>query len=459
VPEAPVADKPVVVQAAAPLIRDVDVTLTYPFEIEADRSVSITPVAINGFLTKVAVDVGDEVRSGQLIALVDCREYTAQRTQAETAIEKREARVDESRSQLERLGRMGDGLVAPAELERAQAESRVAEAELADARAKLSEAQQRKGYCSLRAPFDGFVSERFLDPGAMVSPGGLPVVNLVKTREVRGVASVIESDAPRVLRDAEVKVKLSAFPETTFEAKVARFGHSLDPHTRTMRVEMDIPNAKESFLPGMTGIADIVVDRRESAMLLPVTAMLNLEDVVYAYIVTDEDGKPRAKRVEVELGVDLGDWIEVRKGIAPTDSVIMVGRELVDDGTWVEVQPPGEDLPPSPESDPPPQAEQADPGASEAREGRNKPAKAGEKEADSEEDGTTDGAAADDPAAADTEGERAPDGADAPDETAKAAKATKKAPKPGKPPTAASATGTPKPEAKPKAEAPDGASP
>lgn len=348
--DAPVAETPVVVQAAAPTVRDVDVTLTYPFEIEADRSVSITPVGIHGFLTKVPVDVGDQVEAGQLIALIDCREYTAQRTQAETAIEKREARAVESRSQLDRLTRMGDRLVSPVEIERAQAEARIAEAELADARAKLSEAQQRKGYCSLRAPFDGFVSERFLDPGAMVSPGGLPVVNLVKTREVRGVASVMESDAPKVLRGASVDVTLNAFPETTFQAKVARFGRTLDPKTRTMRVEMDLPNAQEVLLPGMTGTADIVIGVQAKAKLVPITALLQLEDVVYAYVVDDGDGRPRARRVEVELGVDLGDWIEIREGVEADDQVIVVGRELVDDGTLVEVRPPRDEEASTPET-------------------------------------------------------------------------------------------------------------
>ena len=337
----PIAESAAHVEAGPPVVADVDLKLRYPIELEADEEVAITPVAISGFLRKVVVDVGDEVKGGQLIALVDCREYAAQRVQAETAIAKSEAQVDESASQLERLTRMGERLVAPSEIEKARADARVAAAELADARAKLSEAGQRQGYCSLRSPFSGFVSNRYLDAGAMVAPGGMPVVSIVKTKEVRVVASVTEQDAPSVMRGAAVELEFHAFPDAVFRAEVVRTGRSLDEKTRTLRVEMELPNTTEALLPGMTGHAWIVIGKREAALLVPSTAVLRLEESAFAYVVREKD-KPRAQRVEVELGVDHGDWVEVRKGIEKTDTVIMTGRELVDDGSWVEMSAPSQ---------------------------------------------------------------------------------------------------------------------
>ncbi|MCR9160124.1 MAG: efflux RND transporter periplasmic adaptor subunit [bacterium] len=371
---APVA-RQIVVESAPPLVQDVEVKLDYPVELQADEAVSITPVAISGFLRRVLVDVGDKVKAGQLIALVDCREYSAKRTQAETMIAKRKAQVDESRSQLERLEKMGEGLVAPAEIDRAEADARVAEAELADARAKLSEAGQRQGYCSMTAPFSGFVTDRFLDPGAMVSPGGQPVVKIVKSRDVRVVASIIEEDAPKVGRDAVAEVVLHAFPDSPFPATVARVGRALDPATRTLRIEMSIPKSTEVMLPGMTGRASIVIDTNEDSMLVPFTSVLKLEETAYVYVVAeDEQGVPRAKRVEVELGVDLGDWVEVTSGISPTDNVIYTGRELVDDGTEVKISEtppafaaPTEDGAVDMDKQPPGQEEQAAADAAEAQ--------------------------------------------------------------------------------------------
>lgn len=332
-----VVERRVRVEVGPPELRDVDVALRYPVDLAADESVAITPVAISGFLRKVSVDVGDKVTAGQLIAVVDCREYDAQRTQAKTAIAKREAQVDESRTRFERLVAMGEKLVAPAEIDNALKEARVAEAELADAQAKLSEAGQRQGYCSLAAPFSGYVTERFLDPGAMVSPGGPPIVNIVKTFDVRIVASVVERDAPKIERGARVNVVLHAFPEAPFRAEVARVGRALDPSTRTLRVEMNISNKSERLLPGMTGRAEIIVDTREDALLVPITALLKLEEVTYAYVVRDEDRGPTARRIAVKTGVDFGDWIEVTEGLTATDQVIIVGRELVDDGVLVDV--------------------------------------------------------------------------------------------------------------------------
>lgn len=329
------------VEAGPATARDVEVMLRYPIELEAAEKVAVSPVAVTGFLTSVLVDVGDKVRAGQVIAMVDCREYAAQLTQAETAISRWQAQEEESRAQLGRLVAMDESkLVAPAELDRAKATHRVSEAQLADARAKLSEATQRQGYCWLKSPFDGYVSERTLDPGAMVGPGGQPVVTIVKTRDVKVVASVTEQDAPKVQRGAEVDIVLHAFPDTPFRGTVARLGRSLDPKTRTLTVEVDVANAQEMLLPGMTGRAAIVVGKRDKALLLPITALLNLEDASYVYVVRKKDGKPRAERVAVKLGVDLGDWLEITEGIAPDDHVIMVGRELVTDGTLVEVKPP-----------------------------------------------------------------------------------------------------------------------
>jgi len=433
------------VEVGPPQVQDVDVSLRYPVELQADETVSITPVAISGFLRRVLVDVGDKVKGGQLIALVDCREYKAKRTQAETVIAKRTAQVEESRSQLERLERMGETLVAAAEIDRAEAEARVAEAELADAKAKLSEAGQRQGYCSLTSPFSGYVSERFLDPGAMVSPGGRPVVNIVKTREVRVVASLIEADAPKIARGVEVDVVLNAFPDTVFRAEVSRVGRALDPSTRTLRVEMDIPNKTELLLPGMTGRASIVVDTRNEALLVPVTALLQLEDAAYIYVVHDQDGVPTAHRVEVELGVDLGDWVEVRKGLQPTDQVIMVGRELVGEGSMLTITESTDRPPAQTKSDP---REEATPPVTGGDSSGGEPSG----ETDDDSDGDSD---SDEPTDDDDDGEPTGDDDELSDDDEPP---TKPKPKPSS--RAKPSTAKPKPStAKPKAEPTPGGSP
>lgn len=333
------------VQGGAPVVRDVDVTLRYPVELFAAEQVSVAPVAVSGFLTKVLVDVGDKVKSGELIATLDCREYAAQGAQVAKTISQRRAQLAEAKALLDRLLLMNeDQLIAPAELDRARAAYRVAEAQLAEAKARMSEVSQRQGYCSLKAPFDGYVSERLLDPGAMVAPGEKPVVTLVKTNDVTVIASVIEQDVAKIQRDAEVVIHLHAFPGQSFRGRIARIGRALDPSTRTLPIEMDIPNAADLFMPGMTGRVEIVVGTREDAVLLPVAALLNLEEGSYAFVARESDGKLRAERVEVTLGVDLGDWIEIREGVSAADRVIMVGRELVADGTWVELTEP-RDLP------------------------------------------------------------------------------------------------------------------
>jgi RND family efflux transporter MFP subunit len=298
--------------------------------------VNVSPVAISGFLTRVMVDVGDRVQQGQLVAEVDCREYAAQRSQTEHVISRNRAQLDQAESQLARLRTMDEKkLLAPADLDQGQLARDVAQAQLADAQARLRETTQRLGYCKLRAPFDGWVSERLLDPGEMVRPGGRPVVMLVKTKHVRVVVPLLEQDIAKVRPNAEVQVVLRAL-QRPIHGRVARLGRMLDPATRTLPIEIDLENPGEELLPGMTGQVSIVTERRHGALVVPVTAVLTLEQGAWLFVVREG----RARRVPVQLGVDLGDWLEVRSGIAQSDKVITVGRDLVADGTEVTVATP-----------------------------------------------------------------------------------------------------------------------
>jgi RND family efflux transporter MFP subunit len=325
----------VLVEAGPPRVQDVEVTLRYPVELSAAEKVNILPVTVSGYLTKVLVDVGDKVTTGQLLAEIDCREYSAQLRQTEQAINQRRAQLDQAKAQLERLNVMDQRkLLAPAELDQAKATKQVTEAQLHDARARLLEASQRQNYCKLRAPFDGFVAERLLDPGANARPGGKPVVTLVKTQQVRVIIPVLEKDIPKVRMGADAELRMQALPDHPLRGKVSRIGRQLDLVTRTLSVELDLPNTAEKLFPGMTGRAAIVVEQRSGALLVPVTAVLNLEEASYVFLV--KDGK--ARRVKVELGVDLGDWLEIKSGISTADQVIVTGRELVSDGTVVDVE-------------------------------------------------------------------------------------------------------------------------
>ena len=330
---------PVLVEAAPPRAQDVEVTLRYPIELNAAAKVAVGPVAVSGFLTKVLVDVGDHVRAGQLLAEIDCREYAAQRSQIEHSIERSKAQLSAAVVTLGRLKGLDDKkLLAASEIDQARLQRDVLQAQLADTDARLREATQRLGYCKLRAPFDGWVSERTLDPGEMVRPGGRPVVSLVQTQSVRVLIPLLEDDVRKVRPDAQVEISLHALSERPLRGTVSRIGRTLDPVSRTQSIEVDVANLDGSLLPGMTGRASIVIERRKNALLLPVTAVLILEEGAYVFVVRDG----HARRIPVELGVDLGDWLEARSGLKPDDQVIVTGRELVAEGSAVKTSVPRE---------------------------------------------------------------------------------------------------------------------
>ena len=101
-------------------------------------------------------------------------------------------------------------------------------------------------------------------------------------------------------------------------------------------MEIAIENRDDKLLPGMTGRVSVLIARRPDALFLPVTAILTLEEAAYVFIIGEAGGKKVARRVNVILGEDLGDWFEIRNGLSGDEQVVMVGRELVNDGTWVE---------------------------------------------------------------------------------------------------------------------------
>jgi len=312
---------------------------------------------VPGRLDQLPVDLGSIVHQGDVVAVLDLTDFRLRVEEAETALAQARARlgvpldgsgdviepektslvrqaravVDEARRHRERLTTLhGEGILAKAELDKVDADFRVAEARLQEAfeevrnrqaivaerRAALALAQQHLAEATLRAPFDGAVRERHLSVGAYLQVGQ-SVATIVRIHPLRLRLAVPERDAASLRVGQPVRLHEEGTGRAA-EGTVVRLSPAVDESTRTLMVEAEIPNQDGALRPGAFATADIVVDPRQSAVLVPASAIVTFAGVTK--VITVNDGHAVEKRVQV--GRRAGDRVEVLQGIAGGESVV-----------------------------------------------------------------------------------------------------------------------------------------
>ncbi len=307
-------------------------TLEVPAAI---RAWSETPVyaKVSGYLRKVYVDKGDRVRAGQPLAELESPEIDQQVANARANYELQVATNRRNRELVRQ------GIVA----RQAADES---EAALLQAKATLEQLIAMQSYETIRAPFDGIVAVRNVDPGTLVpqattsgSSPSTPILIMGTISPVRVYAEVPQSAAPDVRVGDPATVRVRELPDREFTGTVARRADALDPATRTMRVEVDVPNDDGALLSGMYARATFTVALRGGTPQVPTDALVFRRGKVYVPVVRHD----RLNLAEVTLGFDDGRTVEVTSGIAPDDLVALNVGQAVRDGETVQPVPAGDD--------------------------------------------------------------------------------------------------------------------
>src|SRR5574338_929446 len=206
----------------------------------------------------------------------------------------------------------------------------------------LAQAQTNLAYSYIRAPFAGYVAERNLDLGAYVTGAATAnsttsrgIVSLHDIETVRTLIEVVEKDVPLVRIGQRAEIRAEAYPNRIFEGTVTRVVQALNRATRTMTVEVDLPNKDHLLKGGMFARVEVLVGTHPRAIQIPLDAVSRLEEFQYVYVV--KDGK--AHQVPVELGIRVENRIEVLKGLNGDEQLIVSGKDLVSEGAPVQVQP------------------------------------------------------------------------------------------------------------------------
>jgi membrane fusion protein (multidrug efflux system) len=287
------------------------------------RGYAETPVyaKIAGYLKSISVDKGDRVRSGQVIALLESPELDHQVANAR-ATYNLEQITDRRNHTLRR-----EGVIA------AQAADE-AHARMLEAKAALDQLIAMARYKIIRAPYDGIVMSRYVDPGHLVpqqtspSTANTPVVAISTLAPIRVYAEIPQSVAPFVRDGNPATITVTEFPQRKFKGAVTRHPPALTGATRTMLVEVDLPNQDHALLPGMYASMEFDVSIPAGSPTVPDDALIFREGKPFVPVVRDG----RLRLAAVTLGYDNGVNVQITEGIANDDLVALNVGQTARDG-------------------------------------------------------------------------------------------------------------------------------
>ncbi len=328
---------------AAPIVDVADATyapptesLTLPGETRGWYQSTIY-VRVNGYVAKWFSDIGDQVHKGQVLATIDTPDLDQQLiaaqqklavSQAEVAV--MQANADFAKRTYERWRDSPKGVVSEQEREEKEADynssaARVnaAKAQVNADRAEVDQLTDLEDFKEVTAPFDGVITQRRIDIGDLVTAGSTsnttPVYSIAQTDKIRVFVDVPQRVAGSLDMDAMDVATSNEFPNQKFEGKIARTSRSIDPSSRTLRVEVDIPNPKLVLVPGM--YLQVVLQLKHSKTLeVPASAMV-FGSAGPQVAVVDDDGKVSFR--DVQIAVDEGDYVEIGSGLSAGDRVVL----------------------------------------------------------------------------------------------------------------------------------------
>jgi RND family efflux transporter MFP subunit len=384
----------------------VERTVSEPGQIEAYET---TPIhaKIAGYVQKVTVDIGSEIKKGQVLAELWVPEIAAELQEKRAAIDQAQAKkaqaaaavkvaqaavtsaeakvaevqaavkradadltrwqledrrvqqlfneraqtgtlLDETHNKLRSAEAGSDEVRAKvksaeaaliesrSELEKARSDEVAAAANIEVARSAAQHAEAMLGYARIEAPFDGVITRRDVDTGHLTRPGSesAPLFVAARSDVVTITVSIPEAYSTDVKPGQRARIKLQAMNGRTVEGKVTRTAWALDPKTRTIRTEIDMPNPGGKLRPGLYAYATVVLEERMDARTIPTTSVFKVQDAPFCVVVSDK----KAIRRPVVLGLSDGTRTEIVSGLEGTELVVKANAASLSDGQPVEMQ-------------------------------------------------------------------------------------------------------------------------
>jgi RND family efflux transporter MFP subunit len=358
----------VTVRTAAVVRQDLSNELALTAEFEPFQEVDVM-AKIAGYIRTIAVDVGDRVREGQVLATLDVPEMQDELAKAAAAVEQADAEFAAATSEArradatheiarlshERIRKAADiepGLVPRQEVDEVRARDLAAEAQSTSAQSKLraashhtrmaraehSRLQTLERYIAVAAPFAGVITKRYVHVGTMIQAGtasqATAVVRLADQKRLRLILPVPEAAVPRVRLDADVAVRVPTL-ERTFEGHVARISGRIQQASRTMDTQVDVANPDLVLVPGMYAEVAVRVEESKGALVVPLDSVDRSQSTARVFAVREG----LIHIVPVTVGLETATHAEVKAGVSEGDRVVVGRRSELHEGDRVDSQP------------------------------------------------------------------------------------------------------------------------
>lgn len=316
------------------------------------RAYSDTPIyaRTSGYLKRWYADIGKRVKAGELLAEIDTPEIDDQLQQARADLANAEAEyrlAESTNTRWEAL--LKTDSVSKQEVEERRGAFASRKAAVEAARFNVARLQKLQSFKRLTAPFDGVITARNTDIGALVDAGSSTpsreLFHLASTQRMRVYVNVPQAYAAEAVPGVEAELTLAEYPGRRFKGSLVRNTQAIDTASRTLLAEVEVPNPTGELLPGAYAEVHLKLGVSNRALLLPVNALLFRPEGVMVALVKQE----RTELVKIALGRDFGTEVEVVSGLAPTDDIVINPSDSLMSGVSVRVVK-DEAAPPKPKS-------------------------------------------------------------------------------------------------------------
>jgi RND family efflux transporter MFP subunit len=345
-------ERPVVpeVRVAAVRASDDKIKLSLPATTTAFEAANIF-ARTSGYIEKRYVDIGDKVKAGALLAEITAPELDHQIAQAQATLAQDQATLQQtqaSRELAQVTNTRDSNLVQKGwltlqqgdndrlTLQAQQAAVGVAQSNIVAQEAQIRILEQEKAYQRVVAPFDGVITQRNIDNGSLVQSGSTFMFTLMHPDVIRTQVYVPQDAAFGIAPGVDAVVRVPEIPDRGFPGKVTRIASALQPGSRTLLTEIDVPNPDGALSPGIYCTVELYIPRKTPAMIIPADAVVFDENGLHVAVV--ENGTAHLQKITIAR--DFGKEVEVHDGVKPGDQVILNPMVNLTEGSKVAVRKP-----------------------------------------------------------------------------------------------------------------------
>jgi len=297
-------------------------------------------------ITDLKVDMGDPVEKGDLLAVIQNTSISAGVNQVEANLEQAQAQLDNLKNEYQRVSKLyKEEAISQQQYDATKTQLEATSAQVRSLQEALKQAKSNLGDTYIRSPLNGVIGQRFLEVGDMAA-GQMPVVTVVQMDTVKVSVNIIERYANDVRTDLAAAINVKSMPDTTFTGRVTKISPVVDPMSRMIAAEIQIPNHDYLLRPGMFAEVIIYLATHENTLTIPKYAIMQKTELVqddfgrqqitrenHVYTVEND----RAFYRTIETGIEEEGIVEVTSGLSRGEQVVLLGKNNLQDSSKVRV--------------------------------------------------------------------------------------------------------------------------